>query len=287
MTGARAPSRRSGGSVAVDGDRQERSLRGVPFSYAFPRPAVTCDAVVFTMRADDLAVLLVQRKDEPFRGRWALPGGYVNDNEPLDRAAARELAEETGITGAKLEQLGAFGDPGRDPRGHTITIAYVTFLVAEAKITAGDDAAAVEWVSFRRLALEPSPPAAGARSSARRAAAPPAGTAKTKRGAASRRSPARSSGPVHLAFDHAAIIACAYRRLCQHLDDPVRDRAFNLLPTRFTLADVQHFYEVVLGRALPQRTFRKRLLDQALVVPAAAPPAKKPAEQLYRWNRPR
>ncbi|MCW5833851.1 MAG: hypothetical protein KIS78_15730 [Labilithrix sp.] len=59
------------------------------------------------------------------------------------------------------------------------------------------------------------------------------------------------------------------------------------MPTRFTLADVQHFYEVVLGRALPQRTFRKRLLDQALVVPAAAPPAKKPAEQLYRWNRPR
>ncbi|MBX3202060.1 MAG: NUDIX hydrolase [Labilithrix sp.] len=259
----------------------------MPYSYAFPRPAVTCDAVVFTMRADDLAVLLVQRKDEPFRGRWALPGGYVNDNEPLERAVLRELAEETGITGAKLEQLGAFGDPGRDPRGHTITVAYMTFLVAEAKITAGDDAAAVEWVSFRRLALEPGPASAGSRPPARRAIAPAVVNAKAKRGAAPRRAPARASGPIYLAFDHATIVARAYQRLCQHLDDPVRERAFNLLPTRFTLADVQHFYEVVLGRALPQRTFRKRLLDQALVVPAAAAPTKKPAEQLYRWNRPR
>lgn len=274
--------------MAVDGARQEGSLRGVPYSYAFPRPAVTCDAVVFTMRADDLAVLLVQRKDEPFRGRWALPGGYVNDNESLERAVGRELAEETGITGAKLEQLGAFGDPGRDPRGHTITVAYMTFLVAEAKITAGDDAAAVEWVSFRRLALEPGP--AGPRAPARppgRAPAPAVVRARTKRSAAPRRAPARASGSIHLAFDHATILARAYERLCQHLDNPMRERAFNLLPTRFTLADVQHFYEVVLGRALPQRTFRKRLLDQALVVPAAAAPTKKPAEQLYRWNRPR
>ena len=113
----------------------------MPFTYPYPRPAVSCDVVVFTMRADDLAVLLVQRRDEPFKGQWALPGGFVNENESLERAAARELSEETGLTGARLEQLGAFGDPGRDPRGHTVTVAYVTFLVAEAKITAGDDAA--------------------------------------------------------------------------------------------------------------------------------------------------
>ena len=252
------------------------SLRAVAFSYPYPRPAVTCDAVVFAMRADDLAVLLIQRKEEPFKGRWALPGGYVNENESLERAAARELSEETGITGAKLEQLAAFGDPGRDPRGHTITVAYVTFLVAEAKITAGDDAAAAEWISFRRLALDESAAtgATASRAPARRSA---------------RRTPARSGGArrIQLAFDHAKIISQAYKRICQYLDDPLRPRGFELLPSRFTLADLQHFYEVVLGRSLPQRSFRKRLLDHHLVVAAGSKPARKPAEQLYRWNRPR
>jgi 8-oxo-dGTP diphosphatase len=244
----------------------------VPFSYPYPRPAVTCDAVVFTMRADDLAVLLIQRKDDPFRGQWALPGGFVNENESLDRAAARELAEETGLTGARLEQLGAFGDPGRDPRGHTVTVAWVTFLVAEAAITAGDDAAAAEWHSFRTLALD-------TKSSTTRSAPRP--VAPT-----TRRSPARSQGAsVRLAFDHAKIVARGYRRLCQHLDDPLRDRTFDLLPSRFTLAELRHFYEVVLGRTLPQRAFNKRLLDHSLVVPAASRPTKKAAEQLYKWNR--
>lgn len=247
------------------------------FSYPYPRPAVTCDAVVFAMRADDLAVLLVQRKDEPFKGRWALPGGYVNENESLERAVSRELAEETGITGAKLEQLAAFGDPGRDPRGHTITIAYLTFLVAESKITAGDDAAAAEWHSFRRLALTEATPATTTKKAA------------VRRSSASPRPKGRSGGgrPLHLAFDHARIISQAYGRLCQYLDDPLRPRGFELLPTRFTLADLQHFYEVVLGRALPQRSFRKRLLDHHLVIPAGSKPTRKPAEQLYRWNRPR
>jgi 8-oxo-dGTP diphosphatase len=253
----------------------------VPFTYPYPRPAVTCDAVVFTMRADDLAVLLIRRRDEPFKGRWALPGGFVNDNESLERAVARELSEETGISGVRLEQLGAFGDPGRDPRGHTITIAYLTFLVAEAAIVAGDDAAAAEWHSFRRLALDEEPPgvAPRPRGSARRAAPAPARRIKSRR--------QEGTEPIRLAFDHAKIVSRAYRRLCQHLDDPLRDRTFDLLPSRFTLAELQRFYEVVLARTLAPRSFRKRLLDHHLVVPASSKPTKKPAEQLYRWNRAR
>jgi 8-oxo-dGTP diphosphatase len=247
----------------------------VPFTYPYPRPAVTCDAVVFTMRGDDLAVLLIRRKEEPFRGLWALPGGYVNENESLDRAAARELAEETGISSAKLEQIGAFGDPGRDPRGHTVTIAWLTFLVSEPKVTAGDDAAAAEWHAFRTLALDGGPTPRSA----------PVTKARAKARTAPRRTSRSGSAQVRLAFDHAKILARAYRRLCQHLDDPVRDRAFDLLPSRFTLAEVQHFYEVVLGRSLPQRSFKKNLLDQGLVVPATSKPTRKPADQLYRWNR--
>ncbi|MBX3231228.1 MAG: NUDIX hydrolase [Labilithrix sp.] len=224
----------------------------MPFSYPYPRPAVTCDTVVFTMRGDDLAVLLIQRGDEPFKGHWALPGGFVNENEALDRAAARELAEETGLTGARLEQIGAFGDPGRDPRGHTVTIAWATFLVAEAKVTPADDAALAEFVPLRTIVIE---------------------------GAATRRR------PIRLAFDHAKILAKAYRRLCRHLDDPVRDRSFDLFPSRFTIAELQHLYERILGKTAPLRAFKKQLLDRGLVIPATTKPTKKPAEQLYRWNR--
>lgn len=221
------------------------------FSYPYPRPAVTCDCVVFTMRGDDLAVLLVQRKNEPFKGHWALPGGFVNENEPLVRAAARELAEETGVSTTRLEEIGAFGDPGRDPRGHTITIAFATFLVAEAKITAADDAAAADFVPVKNLVLEGS---------------------EKKKG-------------IRLAFDHGRILRRAYKRLAAHLDDPVRDRSFDLLPSRFTIAELQHLYEGILGKSELPRTFKKRLLDRALVVPATTKPTKKPADQLYRWNR--
>ncbi|HVH45900.1 MAG TPA: NUDIX domain-containing protein [Labilithrix sp.] len=245
----------------------------MPFTYPYPRPAVSCDVVVFTMRADDLAVLLIQRKGEPFKGQWALPGGFVNENESLDRAAARELSEETGLTGARLEQLAAFGDPGRDPRGHTVTIAYVTFLVAEAKITPGDDAAAAEWHAFRKLSLGVRPISGTARRSARRV------------GRARKTSRSGATDIVPVAFDHGKIIARAHRRLLQCLDDPLRDRAFDLLPSRFTLAELHRFYEVVSGRTLPQRMFRKRLLDYELVLPATSKPTAKPADQLYRWNR--
>jgi glutathione S-transferase len=138
----------------VDGRLRARHDPGVvPFTYPYPRPSVTADVVAFTMRADDLAVLLIKRKADPFKGCWALPGGFVNENEPLDRAAARELHEETGLIvhPSKLEQLGAFGDPGRDPRGHTVTVAFVTFRATETAINPGDDAIEAAWHPLRAL----------------------------------------------------------------------------------------------------------------------------------------
>lgn len=234
----------------------------MPFTYPYPRPSVTCDVVVFTMHADDLAVLLIQRKSEPFKGKWALPGGFVDENESLERAAKRELAEETGVTGARLEQIGSFGDPGRDPRGHTVTVAYMTLFVAEPKIKAGDDAAAAEWIPLRSL---------------------PLGAEANGRGAPAKKRAARSS--VQLAFDHAKIIGAAYRRLCMILEDPVRERRFDLLPSRFTLAELQRFYEVVSGRSFVARTFRKNIVDRGLVIAATSKPPAKPGMQLYRWNK--
>src|SRR5262249_9778383 len=106
------------------------------------------------MQAEDLAELLVRRAKPPFRGDWALPGGFVDPNEPLEHAASRELAEETGITHVPMAQLGAYGDPGRDPRGHTLSVVFFSFVVAEARpVVAGDDAAEVRWHKLRELPI--------------------------------------------------------------------------------------------------------------------------------------
>lgn len=99
--------------------------RGKPkHSYDYPRPALTVDAVLVT-REPVPRVLLIQRKDDPFAGKWALPGGFVNENEPLPEACRRELVEETGVAVEDLEQLVAVGDPGRDPRGWTVSVAFL------------------------------------------------------------------------------------------------------------------------------------------------------------------
>jgi len=115
------------------------------FTYEYPRPNLTVDLVLITTERRP-RVLLIRRKDEPFAGRWAFPGGFVNENEPLEAAARRELKEETGVEVTALKQLGAFGDPGRDPRGWTVTVAFTGRVNAKKLIpVAADDAAEVDW----------------------------------------------------------------------------------------------------------------------------------------------
>lgn len=124
----------------------------MPFTYDYPRPAVTVDCVVFGLDDGDLKVLLIQRADKPFAGRWALPGGFVNMDETLDAAARRELKEETGLSCDYLEQLFTFGEPGRDPRGRTITVAYYALIRrAEHRIQGGSDAKEAAWFSLHEL----------------------------------------------------------------------------------------------------------------------------------------
>jgi 8-oxo-dGTP diphosphatase len=115
------------------------------FSYSYPRPSLTVDVALVTLETRP-RVLLIQRKHEPFAGRWALPGGFVDENERLIDAARRELKEETGLAQADLEQLHTFGDPGRDPRGWTVSVAYLArVLPKQLKPVAADDAADVAW----------------------------------------------------------------------------------------------------------------------------------------------
>jgi 8-oxo-dGTP diphosphatase len=142
-------------------------------AHAWPRPSLTVDAVVVSRRKDGYRVLLIERKNPPFQGSWALPGGFVQPFEPLEAAVRRELTEETGIEPGHVEQLYTFGDPGRDPRGWTVSVAYLAVLddseIEAVHPKAGDDARAVGWFELE---------------------APPA-----------------------LAFDHADILAHARKRL--------------------------------------------------------------------------
>ena len=109
----------------------------------YPAVAVTVDVALFTVRDDQLSVLLIKRGEAPYKGRWALPGGFVRPHETLDEAAARELAEEAGLrSGFHLEQLQTYGAPRRDPRMRTFTVAYLALAPDLAAPAAGTDAAA-------------------------------------------------------------------------------------------------------------------------------------------------
>jgi 8-oxo-dGTP diphosphatase len=122
------------------------------YIYDWPRPMVTVDAVVFSLSGGKTQVLLVNRGKEPYKGKWAVPGGFIEIDEELEDAVARELAEETGLSGVQLEQMRAFGRCGRDPRGRQISIAFTGIATAgQDKISAGDDAAKAQWFDVEEL----------------------------------------------------------------------------------------------------------------------------------------
>jgi len=114
-------------------------------------PAISVDVIIFTLRENDLQVLLIQRKNPPMKGRWAIPGGFIQANESLEAAARRELKEETGIRDVYLEQLYTFGDPKRDPRGRVITVAYFALVPGPLAVQAGTDASDARWWSVYQL----------------------------------------------------------------------------------------------------------------------------------------
>ena len=112
---------------------------------------VTVDALVFAVCGDDVKVLLVRRGHEPFAGLWAVPGGFVDMDEELEAAAVRELAEETGLAGVKLEQMHTFGTVGRDPRGRQITVCFMGAVKTCEPVLGGDDAAEARWWDINAL----------------------------------------------------------------------------------------------------------------------------------------
>jgi len=120
------------------------------YTYAYPRPAVTADIIVF--KPDENKILLIERKNEPFKNMWALPGGFVDIDEEVENSAYRELQEETSIQDIKLFQFRAYGKVDRDPRGRTISIVYYGLLKNTSQtVRAGDDAKNIQWHSLENL----------------------------------------------------------------------------------------------------------------------------------------
>ncbi len=124
----------------------------LPYSYKYPRPALTTDSVIFGFDGVGINILLIERGIEPYKGKWALPGGFVRIDESVDAAARRELKEETGVGDVFMEQLFTFGDLERDPRGRVVSVAYYALVRTDAyRLLAGDDASTAHWFPINKI----------------------------------------------------------------------------------------------------------------------------------------
>lgn len=209
---------------------------------------VTADLTIFTIRDGRLMVLLIERGVEPFLGRPALPGGYVQKDETLREGAQRELWEEAGIDGSRLhlEQLGAYGDPRRDPRGRVVTIAYLALGPDLPAPTGGTDARHAYWFPASELADDQEA----------------------------------------LAFDHVSILADALEQIRGKLEYTAVATAF--CGETFTLSELRTVYEVVWGQYLDPSNFRRKVLNTAGFVQSTGaqrlPAAGRPAALYRRGN---
>jgi 8-oxo-dGTP diphosphatase len=248
--------KREGGNR--EGGNEEAAFLAAYDVAQFERPSLTVDVVLLSAFAGNLYTLLVRRADHPHKGRWALPGGFVQMKESLEAAAQRVLAAKAGLSRVYLEQLYTFGDPGRDPRTRVVTVAYCAlvdrrrFDSAQSKGDLGVARVRVPWEGETGGAADLYGPD-GARLSA--------------------------------AFDHAQIVGMAIKRLRGKLEyTPI---GFQLLDSEFTLLELQRVHETVLGRPVNKDSFRRRMLasgDLEATGVAQRDVDHRPAE-LYRFAK--
>ncbi len=121
------------------------------YKYEYPRASVCVDIIVLYKNEDQTLILLIERKHPPYKNCWALPGGFIEMEETLEKSAIRELQEETGILLTHLQQFSAYGNPGRDPRGRTISIVFYTTIDKQIALTPSDDASNAKWINIKEL----------------------------------------------------------------------------------------------------------------------------------------
>ena len=219
--------------------------------YDYPRPACTADLIALCFHQGDLKVLLIKRASEPFKDKWALPGGFVDEGESPQQAAARELREEAGLSldVSDLLEVGVFGAPGRDPRGWVVSVGMMALL----PLTRGSG--------------EPEPPQPNAGDDAREA----------------RWVPLRSCEGLSLAFDHDQIIHQALMKLRSLTLSSTA--ALQLLPQPFRHRQARQLYNQIWGEALSPRAF-KAWLRRAEAIERVGRALYRPKLQLRRpWER--
>ncbi len=225
----------------------------------YKRPSVTADILVFAPDEDlsDLKLLLIRRGGHPYLGCWALPGGFISENETAYKAAARELEEETGLKDIYLEQIYTFTKPGRDPRTWVMSIAYMALINGMQKVTGLDDASDAAWFDFcfRENELEISNDEKNVHIKYSLT------KERFKNGKISYDNyiPKKVSED-GLAFDHVEMIIETVTKLRNRI--AYTDLAFNLAGETFTLPDLQVIYELVLGRKLYKKNFRDMIADR-------------------------
>ncbi|WP_055601673.1 NUDIX hydrolase [Streptomyces aureus] len=254
---------------------------------AFPPFAVTVDLVVLTVRRHALCTLVVRRGEAPYQGRWALPGGFVREDEDLSGAAARELVEETGLcahdpaapppvpsNGAHLEQLATYGAPDRDPRMRVVSVAHLALAPDLPAPRAGGDANSARWAPVEELLGEDVLAGTAEAGAAHGAGAGGSGEAAGDE---------KEGGPVALAFDHARILADGVERARSKIEYSSLATAF--CPPEFTVGELRRVYEAVWGVALDPRNFHRKVTGTpGFLVPAGGTTTRqggRPA-QLFR-----
>lgn len=267
----------------------------------YQRPSVAADIAIFTignvtqqshrkLPEKELRILLIKRGGHPYLGCWALPGGFVRPDETVGQAALRELREETGVAGGYLEQLFTFSDPGRDPRTWVMSCTHMALVDSgELKLKAGDDASAAEWFRLSYTLLEEEKKRSAKFLSIHRryhlelSAGNHLLTAVVEEISGRETTEYKIIENHGLAFDHAKIIACAVERLQKQLEDSAL--AFNLMPEKFTLTELQQVYEVILGRPLLKAAFRRKVKSLVRETGEYTEHAGHRPSQLFRQNR--
>lgn len=270
----------------------------------YERPSVTVDMLVFTVMNEmkesyrklpekALKILMVKRSNHPFMGYWALPGGFVDMGESLDKAALRELKEETNIDDIYMEQLYTWGDVDRDPRTRVIGCSYMS-LVDSSKldIMAGDDAEDAAWFRVKCSILDQKKTAIGKGCNVQNLVelvlwndmdelTATIKVDKTFDGKVIRvdRELTESRG---IAFDHGKIIEYAVERLRNKIQ--YTDIAFSLMPDRFTLTELQQVYEVILDKELLKANFRRKVSDMVMETDEYTKDAGHRPSKLFRYN---